>query len=242
MLLSSSGTKKWGREIKTFLINREVTKKIAVALGEMNKRVVYVGGAVVSLYIDDPSADDVRPTKDIDFSMQIGTLSDLEKIRVELTQKGFYQSHEDNVICRFRYEDIKVDVMATKPIGWAPGNEWFEKGFAHIFTKELDEITIKLLPLPYYLATKFSAFYDRGIKEPRTSHDFEDIVYILNHTSDLKEQILKAENPVKEYLEKVFLQILSDKVLQEAIIANLYYEQQTERFNKIINTLKAICD
>jgi hypothetical protein len=38
-----------------------------------------VGGAVVSLYIDDPSADDVRPTKEIDFSMQIGTLGELKK-------------------------------------------------------------------------------------------------------------------------------------------------------------------
>lgn len=228
--------------LKNTLINRGVTKKIAIALGEMNERVVFVGGAVVSLYIDDPSADDVRPTKDIDFSMQIGTLGELEKIRVELNQKGFYQSHEDNVICRFRYEDIKVDVMATKPIGWAPGNEWFEKGFAHIFTKDIDEITIKLLPLPYYLATKFSAFYDRGIKDPRTSHDFEDIVYVLNYTSDLQEQILKAENPVKRYLKKVFLQILADRVLHEAIIANLYYENQMARFNKIMITLKTICD
>jgi hypothetical protein len=38
--------------LKNSLINREATKKIALALGELNKNVVYVGGAVVSLYID----------------------------------------------------------------------------------------------------------------------------------------------------------------------------------------------
>lgn len=48
--------------LKNTHINREVTKKIAIALGSINDRVVYVGGAVVSLYVDDPSADDVRPT------------------------------------------------------------------------------------------------------------------------------------------------------------------------------------
>lgn len=228
--------------LKNTLINREVTKKIAKALGELNKQVVYVGGAVVSIYIDDPSADDVRPTKDIDISMQIKSLGELENIRIELSRKGFYQSHEDDVICRFRYEDIKVDVMATKPIGWAPGNEWFEKGFPHIFTKELDVITVNLLPLPYYLATKFSAFYGRGTKDPRTSKDFEDIVYILNYTSNLKEQILRAENPVKEFLKKAFSQILADRLLQEAIIANLYHEKQTERLKKILLNLKTICD
>jgi hypothetical protein len=75
--------------LKNTLINRIATQTIALALGEMNNRVVYVGGAVVSLYIDDPSAEDVRPTKDIDISMEIASLGELEKIREELTQKGF---------------------------------------------------------------------------------------------------------------------------------------------------------
>ena len=41
-------------------INRRATVKVATALGELNEQVVYVGGAVVSLYIDDPAAEDVR--------------------------------------------------------------------------------------------------------------------------------------------------------------------------------------
>jgi len=169
--------------LKNTLINRIATKKIALALGELNKNVVYVGGAVVSFYIDDTSAEDVRPTKDIDISMEIASLGKLEKIREDLIQKGFYQTSEDDVICRFRYEDIKVDVMATKAIGWAPANPWFGPGFKEIIHFKVDEIEINCLSLPYFLATKFTAFYDRGAKDPRTSHNFEDIVYLLNHTS-----------------------------------------------------------
>jgi len=63
--------------LKNTLINRAVTKKIATALGPLNEQVVYVGGAVVSLYIDDPSANDVRPTKDLDLTMKIASLSEL---------------------------------------------------------------------------------------------------------------------------------------------------------------------
>ena len=81
--------------LKNTQINRIATRTIALALGELNDKVVYVGGAVVSLYIDDNSADDVRPTKDIDISMEIVSLGELEKIRTQLTQKGFYQSSED---------------------------------------------------------------------------------------------------------------------------------------------------
>lgn len=42
--------------MKNTQVNREVTKRIAHALGEMNDQVVYVGGAIVSYFIDDPSA------------------------------------------------------------------------------------------------------------------------------------------------------------------------------------------
>lgn len=42
--------------------NREVIRRIAFALGEMNERVIFVEGATIGLYINDPAADDVRAT------------------------------------------------------------------------------------------------------------------------------------------------------------------------------------
>lgn len=49
--------------LKNSIINRGVIRKIALALGSLNAQVVYVGGATVSFYINDPAAEDVRPTK-----------------------------------------------------------------------------------------------------------------------------------------------------------------------------------
>ena len=45
-------------------LNERMIKKIALALGDLNEKVVYVGGAVVNLYGDDPAAEDLRPKKD----------------------------------------------------------------------------------------------------------------------------------------------------------------------------------
>ena len=109
--------------LKNTQINRIATKIVAQALGELNKDVVYVGGSVVSLYIDDPAAEDVRPTKDIDITFEIRNVGELEKIRLKLADKEFYQSSEDDVICRFRYNHILVDVMSTQAVGWAPANK-----------------------------------------------------------------------------------------------------------------------
>lgn len=228
--------------LKNTIINRAITLKIANALGELNERVAFVGGAVVSLYIDDPAADDVRPTQDIDFSMEIAHLAELEFIRESLVQKGFYQTSEDDVICRFRYEDIKVDVMATKAVGWAPANPWFEAGFNNLVQFDLDGKKIRCLSLPYFLASKFAAFYNRGAKDPRTSKDMEDIVYILNHRMGLAEEVLGSEVAVKQYLRDCFQDIIDDSVKQEAILGNLFFEDQDLRFNKIMNTLKQICN
>jgi len=228
--------------LKNTLINRIATKTIAGALKELNDRVIYVGGAVVSLYIDDPAADDVRPTQDIDISLNIASLTELELIRESLINQDFHQTSDDDVICRFRYNDIKVDIMATEAIGWEPGNEWFKAGFDKRQKMVVDEYSIHVLPLAYFLATKFSAFQDRGMKDPRTSTDFEDIVYLLNHTSNVKEQVVNGSEDVKVFLKEWFAKIIESDDLQEAILGHLYYEEQMVRSEKIITDLKEIID
>ena len=77
--------KKADINLKNTLLNRTATIKITNALGELNNEVVFVGAAMVSLYIDDPAAEDIRPTKDIDLTFQITTVGKLEQLRASLT-------------------------------------------------------------------------------------------------------------------------------------------------------------
>lgn len=225
--------------LKNTELNRMATLKIAKTLSGLNKDVVYVGGAIVSLYIDDPAADDVRPTKDIDISLKIHSLNELENIREELVRRGFKQYNEDKVICRFRYEDILVDVMSTKKVGWAPANRWFAPGFERKFLIDIGGQKIYLMPLPYFMASKFDAFHGRGSKDPRTSHDYEDIVYLLSHTSNVSHLIQKADEPVKDYLNEQFNNILKDSGLQEAILGNLFFDGRDEHYKLIIDRIEA---
>lgn len=143
-------------------------------------------------------------------------------------------------MCRFRYEDVLVDVMATIPIGWAPGNRWFEQGLDQAISEELEEIAIRILPLPYFLATKFDAFFDRSVNDLWASHDYEDIVYLFNHVTDLSKQILSSDKVVKQYLRECSDQILKNRSFQESIMGNLFYEHQDERFKLIMDKLTAV--
>ena len=224
--------------MKNTLINKEIIKKVAATLGNLNDEVVYVGGATVSLYINDPAADDVRPTKDIDISLQILSIPQLEEIRQQLIEKGFSQSADLCVICRFKLDDILVDVMSTKAVGWAPANPWFANGFDLRETVLIDGVKIQIMPLPYFLASKFSAFKDRGGTDPRMSKDLEDITYILDNRTDWHEVLANGSKKVKDFLKTCLQEILESAQLQEAMMGFMFYEGQSERFEIIKKNIR----
>ncbi len=220
--------------MKNTLINKEIIIKVASALNDLNDDVIYVGGATVSLYINDPAADDVRSTKDIDISLQILSIPQLEEIRQQLIGKGFSQSADLGVICRFKLENILVDVMSTKAIGWAPANPWFADGFEKREMALVDDHKIQIMPLPYFLASKFSAFGDRGGNDPRLSKDLEDITYILDNRTDWHTILAGSSAEVKNFLKSCFQDILESPKLQEAMRGFLFYEGQSKRFEMIV--------
>ena len=226
---------------KNTLINRLATVKIAKALGELNREVVFVGGAMVSLYIDDLSAEDIRPTKDIDLTFQITTVSQLELLREALIDKGFHEHADSDVICRFVYEDLLVDVMSTQTIGWAPSNRWFASGFGKAITVRLENVEVQILPLPYFLASKMDAFFDRGMKDLYASHDFEDIMYLFNYSTRLVEQILSADSDlVKHYIADCTMKMLTDESIRNAMPGHLFFDGVDERMEIIIGKMNAI--
>jgi predicted nucleotidyltransferase len=220
-------------------INLSIIKKVSKALGELNSQVAYVGGAPVSLYANDPNADDVRPTKDIDIVVHIASFGELTALQEKLGAKNIHVDPTAHITCRFTYEDIIIDVMATKQVGWAPSNEWFEPGFTNLVPFALDdETTIQIFSLPYFLATKFSAFRGRG-NDPRTSRDFEDIVYVLDNRLNVVDEINRAPNKVRDYLKIELSELLNDQ-MNEALGSHLSPFNRTERLQMIKKKIKEI--
>ena len=159
---------------------------------------------------------------------------------MELIDRGFIQSDKDDIICRFRFEELLVDVMSTVSVGWAPSNRWFSPGFQRAIEYNLEDVVIKILPLPYFLASKMDAFFDRGIQDLYGSQDFEDILYIFNYTSTLEQQVLSADNEVKMHLIECIKNILNNDKILSIIPGHLYYDTADERFEMIKSRLKTI--
>lgn len=218
-------------------VNIQAVQLVADGLKDLRDQVVFVGGSVISLYVNDPGADLPRPTSDIDLVIVVSTYAEYERLEVRLRELGFHHSPEDNIMCRYRYHGVMVDIMPTDVPAIGPTNKWYVPGMEHAIDHALPNGSlIKLLTAPYFLATKLEAFKSRG-GDMRTSKDFEDIVFLLDSRLGLEEELTSAPAEVRDYLRWEFSALLKANGTGEAIGGHLDPRISGERSLIILNKL-----
>jgi len=222
--------------------NNTMLQTVANGLEELKNDVVFVGGAVAELYADAPELSDIRPTQDVDCVISISSKTKHAKLEEALRVKKFANDTSQGApICRWIYKNIKVDVMPTDSSVLGFSNRWYEEGIEKRITKTLDDGTeIYVFPPEYYLAAKFEAHNNRGNSDLRTSHDFEDIIYVLDNCSDILKQIESASTGVNQYIKEQSMVLLQDDGLTEGIECALPYSAGDERVGYIIKLIEAI--
>ena len=197
--------------------NKVRIKAVANALGELKEKVVFVGGATISLYADRPVFE-IRPTDDVDVIIEIVNYAGRTALEEKLRAIGFTHDIESGVICRYHIQGIIVDIMPTDDPSIGFTNRWYPEGFAQAVNYDIDEqCTVSILSAPYFVATKLEAFKNRGKSDGRTSHDFEDIIYVIENRQKIWEEINNAEAGVKEYLKAEFKTLLNNPNIVEWI-------------------------
>lgn len=167
-------------------INLDIVAKVAQALGDLNREVVYIGGAVIRIYATDEGAELPRVTTDVDVCVQVFTLSDMETLRERLAEKSIYPDAKGTHLYRYTYKGILIDFIPFEATPFGPTNSYLKPGFDKAYETSIGDTEISVLPVAVFLATKWEAFKDRG-SDPRWSHDFEDIIYILDNNVALIE-------------------------------------------------------
>lgn len=214
-------------------------KAVARLLESLNKDVVFVGGATVSLYADDKAAE-ARATDDVDVVIELTSRYNHSLLEEELRKAGFENDQESGVICRYRVQGIVVDIMPTDTSVLGFANKWYPEGFKESLVYSLDDLNINIFSLPYFLASKLEAYKDRGSDDLRFSTDFEDIVYVLENKKDVLTELQQAPGSVKGYLKEEFKALLDHPDLEEGLISHLEPRtapQQSERIKYIFEEL-----
>jgi hypothetical protein len=224
-------------------INVTRIKAVNNALGELRDKVVFVGGATVSLYADSGS-EEIRPTEDIDIVVEIWARKDYIEIDEKLRKLGFINDQESEIICRYKIDGLVVDVMPTQSDILGFTNKWYQPGFEHSISYNLSESEIKIFSPPYFLASKLEAFMGRGNLDGRTSKDFEDIVFVLQNRLSIWSELVDSDTEVFEYLKHTFANLMSNPNFEEWVdchagfgnISATYYIM--EELNKFIQLSK----
>ena len=155
--------------------NIAMIERVADALGNLNEKMIFTGGAIAELYADFPEISDIRPTLDVDcvVDIQIRSYLDYSKLEDELRKLGFKDDISENApICRKNYQGILVDFMPVFPDILGFTNRWYVDGITNKTECLLPNGTkIYIFPVEYFLATKFEALKDRGGADIRGSHD-----------------------------------------------------------------------
>ena len=224
--------------------NNERLRRIAEGLGDLRGRVVFVGGCVAQLYTTDPAAAEVRPTEDVDCVVNLSSYAAYNAFSDLLRERKFSNStRPGDPICRWTFQDEIVDIMPYEDSPIGPSNRWYKPGMRHKIVYEVSQgIMIHILPVLYYMATKLEAIRSRGGDDLRFSHDFEDLVYILNYSGELESQLsASSDQELNAYLKDRFQSLLERPYIQEEIISTLPYGESAEAY-RILQIMKRITD
>jgi predicted nucleotidyltransferase len=211
--------------------NIEMLQTVADGLKELKKDIVFVGGAVAELYADNPASTEIRPTQDVDCTIKLSSYKEHTELEKILRSKGFANDTSRGAPrCRWIYQEIKVDVMPTGQNVHGFDSRWYQGGVDNKISKTLPDGTeINVFPPSYYLASKFEAHNDRGGNDLRQSHDFEDIIYILDNCTSVLEDIRDAPEDVKNYLKSQCERLFANNSLSEGIESALPYGSDSYR-------------
>ncbi|MBF0197919.1 MAG: hypothetical protein HQL32_09420 [Planctomycetes bacterium] len=191
--------------------NIKMIEEIVSIVGPLVESLIFVGGSVVSFYIERADHEEFRPTDDVDAVVHVSTLMDYYEIDQKLRNVGFQNCNKKGApICRYIHGKLIFDVTPDDINILGFSNPWYRNGCKEAIEVDLPAgSSIKILSLPYFLCTKIEAFNTRGSDDLIFSHDLEDISFVLRSLLDAK-SILNGPSEVQAYLRKFFRRIIRD--------------------------------
>lgn len=211
--------------------NLEMIGHVARRLGVLRDRMVFLGGAATALLITDKAMPDVRITTDVDVIVEIATRGEYYRLAESLRELGFAEDlSEAAPLCRWRIDGIAVDVMPTDEEILGFSNQWYPQALRTATTREIaDNMAIRVVTGPYFLATKIEAFYSRGKGDFMVSHDMEDIVTLLDGRPELGEDVMTAPEEVKIFLARTFNSFIQNRDFLDALPGHLLPDSASQQ-------------
>lgn len=219
---------------------------VVAALGDLRNQLVLVGGCAASLLIDAPTVTPPRITYDVDLIAEVAVLGDYHALERKFLERGFARNAEpDAPICRWTLGAIKVDLMPTGETVLGFTNRWYAEAVASAARLRLPSgAEVRLISAPAFLATKFEAFVCRGQSDFIASHDFEDIVNVVEGRLSIVEEIDASAMALRNYLtirfKETLLSVDFENVLPGLVTHDELHGQRVQAVRQRIAAIAAL--
>lgn len=198
-------------------------RRVAEALGpELRDQVAFVGGCTTGLLLTDSfTREQVRSTDDVDLIISVMTYATLQTFKETLKQHGFKEPSpidEDMPICAMKLGELRVDLMPDNAEVLGFSNRWYQQALESAEPVRLDdELSIRVVTPPLFVATKLEAYKGRGDGDPLSSHDIEDILNLVDGRPGLLDEIRAADRALQAYIVAELALLLDDEDFAYAV-------------------------
>lgn len=190
--------------------NRILVERLSTHIVPLLDQIVLVGGCAVGFLITDEAQLLIRPTDDVDLATEITTLPDYYKFTDQLKALGFSEDTETGMTCRWRKDELCLDVIPLDESVLGFSNTWYSQVFKTATAIQLPNGSIlKHIDAPTFIATKIESFLNRG-GDDFAHHDIEDIINVINGRIELIAEVSIADQELKDFLSDqlgVFMEI-----------------------------------
>ena len=135
--------------------NRALFESVVRLLAPVLDELVFVGGCTTGLFISDPAAGGIRPTKDVDAIVDVTSHAKYAALSERLRALGLAEdTTPDAPLCRWRRDDLIVDVMPVDEQMLGFSNRWYPAAIETARTIQVSGHSVRVVTPALFIATK----------------------------------------------------------------------------------------
>ena len=198
--------------------NRALFESVVRLLAPVLDQLVFVGGCTTGLFITDPAASGIRPTKDVDAIVDVTSYAKYAALSERLRALGLGEDTTPSApLCRWRRDDLIVDVMPMDEHVLGFSNRWYPAAIETAQRFEIAGHDVRVVTPALFIATKLEAFHGRGNDDVFASHDLEDIIAVVDGRPEIVGDVAAAADDVRGYIGTEIRALLDDRDFIEAL-------------------------
>jgi hypothetical protein len=215
--------------------NRVLFESVVRLLAPVLDKLVFVGGCTTGLFITDPAASGIRPTKDVDAIVDVTSYAKYTALSERLRALGLVEDTTPGApLCRWRRNDLIVDVMPTDATVLGFSNRWYPAAIDTAQTFHIAGHDVRVVTPALFIATKLEAFHGRGGDDVVASHDIEDIISVVDGRSEIVDDVAAAVDDVRAYIGAEIRALLDNRDFIEALAGFLLPDPASQARRRLL--------